>query len=107
MRNETVRQFFTNYFLIHEQGFDVFTRDQSKLFSPNLTTLVTDIRGSFTYERIGGFFEGMAAWSKHFFVNGRSRHAYVAETRTDAWRPYTPAANERRDYQQGRSSRLD
>jgi hypothetical protein len=82
MRNETVRQFFTNYLLIREQGFDAFTREQSKLFSPNLVTLVSDIRGRFTYQGTDGFFEGMVAWSKHFFVNGQSRHEYVQETST-------------------------
>jgi hypothetical protein len=40
MRNETVRQFFKNYLLIRQQGFDAFTREQSKLFSTNLVTLV-------------------------------------------------------------------
>jgi hypothetical protein len=61
---------------------DAFTREQSKLFSPNLVTLVSDIRGSFTYEGTDGFFEEMVAWSKHFFVNGQSRHEYVEETST-------------------------
>jgi hypothetical protein len=82
MSNKTVRQFFKNYLLIGEQGFDAFTREQSKLFSPNLVTLASDSRGSFTYEGIDGFFEGMVAWSKHFFVNGQSRHEYVEETST-------------------------
>jgi hypothetical protein len=82
MGNEAVRQFFKNYLLIREQGFDAFAREQSKLFSPNLVTLVSDSRGSFTYEGIGGFFEGMVAWSNHFFVNGQSRHEYVEETST-------------------------
>ena len=82
MSNETVRQFFKNYLLIREQGFDAFTREQSKLFSANIATLVSDIRGSFTYEGIDGFFEGMVAWSKHFFVNGQSRREYVEETST-------------------------
>jgi hypothetical protein len=36
----------------------------------------------FTYQGIDGFFEGMVAWSKHFFVNGQSRHEYVTETAT-------------------------
>jgi hypothetical protein len=82
MSNETVRQFFKNYLLIRGQGFDAFTREQPKLFSANIATLVSDIRGSFTYEGIDGFFEGMVAWSKHFFVNGQSRHEYVEETST-------------------------
>src|SRR5580698_4205306 len=82
MSNEIVRQFFKNYFLIREQGFDVFTREQSKLFSPEIVTLVSDTRGMFTYQGIDGFFEGMVAWSKHFFVNGQSRHEYVTETAT-------------------------
>jgi hypothetical protein len=82
MRNETVRHFFKNYLLIREQGFDAFTREQSKLFSTNLVTRVSDSRGSFTYEGVDGFIEGMVAWSKHFFVNGQSRHEYVEETST-------------------------
>jgi hypothetical protein len=82
MSNKTVRRFFKNYLLIGERGFDAFTREQSKLFSPNLVTLASDSRGSFTYEGIDGFFEGMIAWSKHFLVNGQSRHEYVEETST-------------------------
>jgi hypothetical protein len=82
MSNETVRQVFMNYLLIRDQGFDAFTREQSKLLSPNLVTLVSDSRGSFTYEGIDGFFEGMVTWSKHFFVNGQSRQEYVEETST-------------------------
>ena len=77
MTNEIIRQFFKNYLLIREQGFDAFTREQSNLFSPKLVTLVSDTRGSFIYEGIDGFFEGMVAWSKHFFVNGQSRHEYI------------------------------
>jgi hypothetical protein len=80
MTNEVIRQFFKNYLLIREQGFDAFTSEQSKLFSPKLLTLVSDTRGSFIYEGIDGFFEGMVAWSKHFFVNGQSRHEYIEET---------------------------
>jgi hypothetical protein len=53
-----------------------------KAFSPELVTLVSDTRGSFTYQGIDGFFEGMVAWSKHFFVNGLSRHEYIDETPT-------------------------
>jgi hypothetical protein len=82
MSNETVRQLFKNYLLIRQRGFDAFTREQSKLFSPELVTLVSDTRGSFTYQGIDGFFEGMVAWSKHFFVNGLSRHEYIDETPT-------------------------
>jgi len=82
MNNEIVRQFFKNYLIIREQGFDAFIREQSKLLSPNLVTLVSDVRGSFKYEGIEGFFEGMVAWSKDFFVNGQSRHEYVEETST-------------------------
>src|SRR5258708_36487786 len=82
MSNKTVRRFFKNYLLIGERGFDAFTREQSKFFSPNLVTLASDSRGSSTYEGIDGFFEGMVAWSKHFLVNGQSRHAYVEETST-------------------------
>jgi hypothetical protein len=82
MSNETVRQFFKNYLLMRQRGFDAFTREQSKLFSPELVTLVSDTRGSFTYQGIDGFFEGMVAWSKHFFVNGLSRHEYIDETPT-------------------------
>lgn len=82
MSNEIARQFFRNYLLIREQGFQAFTCEQSKLFSPQLVTLVSDPRGAFRYEGIDGFFEGMVAWSKHFLVNGRSRHEYVDETST-------------------------
>jgi hypothetical protein len=82
MSNEVVRQFFDNYLLIRNQGFDVFTREQSKLFSPDLVTIASDTRGTLTYQGIDGFFEGMFAWSKHFFVNGQSRHEYVEETPT-------------------------
>src|SRR5260370_20573069 len=82
MSNKTVRRFFKNYLLIGERGFDAFTREQSKFFSPNLVTLASDSRGSSTYEGIDGFFEGMVAWSKHFLVNGQSRHEYVEETST-------------------------
>jgi hypothetical protein len=80
MTNEIIRQFFKNYLVIREQGFDAFTREQSKLLSPKLVTLVSDTRGSFIYEGIDGFFEGMVAWSKHFFVNGQSRHEHIEET---------------------------
>jgi hypothetical protein len=82
MSNETVRQFFKNYLLIRQRGFDAFTREQSKLFSPELVTLHSDTRGSVTYQGIDGFFEGMVAWSKHFFVNGLSRHECIDETPT-------------------------
>jgi len=82
MNNEVIRQFFKNYALIREQGFDTFIREQAKLFSPELITLVSDTRGNFTYQGIDGFFEGQVAWSKHFFVNGRSIHEYVEETST-------------------------
>ena len=82
MRNEIVRQFFENYFLIQEQGFNVFTREQSKLFAADLVTVTSDIRGIHAYYGINGFFEGMIAWSRHFFVNGKSRHEYVEETPT-------------------------
>jgi hypothetical protein len=80
--NEIIPQFFKNYLLIRDQGFDVFTREQSRLFSPALVTIASDTRGTFTYHGINGFFEGIVAWSKHFFVNGQSRHEYVEETPT-------------------------
>jgi hypothetical protein len=79
MRNEIVRQFFKNYFLISKQGFDVFLREQSKLFSPSMVTTASDARGTFTYHGQEGFIEGMVAWSKCFFVNGQSRHEFVEE----------------------------
>lgn len=82
MNNEIVRQFFQNYLLIRQQGFEVFRREQSRLFSTELETIVSDTRGTFSYHGIDGFFEGMIAWSKHFFVNGQSRHEYVKETST-------------------------
>ncbi len=82
MSNEIVRQFFKNYPLIREQGFEIFRLEQSKLFSPDLITTTSDTRGTFTHHGIGGFFEGMIAWSKYFLVNGQSRHEYVDETPT-------------------------
>ena len=82
MSNKTVRQFFKNYLLIREQGFEMFSHEQSKLFSAELVTIASDTRGTFTYHGIDGFFEGMVAWSKHFFVNGQSRHEYIEETPT-------------------------
>jgi hypothetical protein len=80
MQNAIVRQFFANYPLIREQGFDAFIVEQSKLFSPELVTIASDPRATFTYYGASGFFEGMVAWSKHFFVNGQSRHEYAEET---------------------------
>ncbi len=85
MSNEIVRQFFQNYLLIRQQGFDVFRREQSRLFSTDLVTIASDTRGIFTYHGIVGFFDGMIAWSKHFFVNGQSRHEYVEETPTNVF----------------------
>lgn len=82
MRNETVRRFFENYLLIQEQGFNIFTREQMKLFAPDLITVACDTRGVLTYHGTNGFFEGMIAWSRHFFVNGESGHEYVEETPT-------------------------
>jgi hypothetical protein len=52
MSNEVVRQFFDNYLLIRNQGFDVFTREQSKLFPPDLVTIASDTRGTLTYQGI-------------------------------------------------------
>jgi hypothetical protein len=74
MTNEVIRQFFKNYLLIREQGFDAFTCEQSKLFSPKLLTLVSDTRGSFIYEGIDGFFEGTVSkegdhdWTEEFEI---------------------------------------
>jgi hypothetical protein len=82
MRNEVVRQFFKNYFLIRKRGFDVFLREQSRLFAPSLITIASDTRGTFTYHGARGFFQGMAAWSKSFFGNGQSRHEFVEESPT-------------------------
>jgi hypothetical protein len=82
MRNEIVRQFFKNYFLIRKRGFDVFVREQSRLFAPSLVTIASDTRGTYTYHGARGFFEGMVAWSKSFFVNGQSRHEFVEESST-------------------------
>src|ERR1700761_3471295 len=79
MQNEVVRQFFQNYLLIREQGFGAFRREQSKLLSPDLVTVVSDTRGTFTYHGIDEFFEGMIAWSRHYFVNGKTRHEFVQE----------------------------
>src|SRR5258706_12244509 len=77
MTNEIIRQFFKNYLFIREQGFDAFTREQSKLFSPKLVTLVSDTRGSFIYEALDGFFEGRVPWPNHFLVTGYSRHDHM------------------------------
>ncbi|ADV84409.1 hypothetical protein [Terriglobus saanensis] len=82
MSNEVVRQFFKNYLLIREEGFDSFIREQSKLFSPDLITIASDTRGTFTYYGIEGFFEGMVAWSKYFFVSGQSFHEYLEKAPT-------------------------
>ena len=82
VNNKIVRQFFRNYLLIRERGFEAFVREQSKLFSPELLTIASDTRGTFSYDGIDGFFEGMVAWSKHFSVDGQSRHEYVDETPT-------------------------
>ncbi len=82
MSNEIVRHFFQNYPLIRQQGFEVFRCEQTKLFSPDLITTTSDARGTFKYHGIDGFFEGMIAWSKHFFVNGQSQHEYIDETST-------------------------
>ncbi|AXC11884.1 hypothetical protein ACPOL_2564 [Acidisarcina polymorpha] len=82
MSNNIVRKFFQNYNLIRDGGFDLFRKEQSKLFSPDLLTLASDKRGNLTYYGIDGFFEGMVAWSKHFFVNGESAHEFLKETDT-------------------------
>jgi hypothetical protein len=50
MSNEVVRQFFENYLLIRNQGFDVLTRERSKLFSPDLVTIASDIRSAISYQ---------------------------------------------------------
>jgi hypothetical protein len=77
--NHTVRQFFENYHLLREHSFEVFAREQTKLFSPELVTVTSDYRGTQSYHGSDGFFQGLASWSKYFFVNGKSRHEFIEE----------------------------
>ncbi|WP_213803903.1 hypothetical protein [Granulicella sp. dw_53] len=86
MFNQTVQQFFTNYALIQESGFEVFAREQSKLFTPDLVTISRDYRGTLTYHGIDAYFDSLKDWFQYFttgsnfyleFEEATSTHALV------------------------------
>lgn len=62
---ETIDHFFANYSLI-SQGFDVFQREQSKLLSPAMSTVVRDHLGTHEYARPEGYFASLGDWSQSF-----------------------------------------
>jgi hypothetical protein len=78
--NQVVRNFFENYLIIREKGFDEFTSLQKALFKDDIITVVSDYRGLFHFTGKDAFFEAFQSWAKVFFVNGQSRHEYVVET---------------------------
>jgi hypothetical protein len=80
MTNKVVEKYLNNFSLINTQGMEAFSREQSKLLSPNLVAMTTDYRGTLTEHGIDGFFHGLMEWSKHFQSNHQSREEYLVDT---------------------------
>jgi hypothetical protein len=82
MKNKVVEKYLNNFSLINTQGIEAFTREQSKLLSPDLVASSTDYRGTLTEHGIDGYFRALAEWSKHFQSNHQSPKEFLADTPT-------------------------
>ena len=59
-----VDKFFSNYALIGD--WSAFQAEQTKLLSPEMTTVVSDHLGVKTYDAPKGYFDSLGDWSKSF-----------------------------------------
>ena len=75
---KTVEKFFSNYGLVG--NWSSFVAEQSKLFSPNLTTFTSDQHGTKDYSGPNGYFESIGDWSKVFSTGPDFRVEIVEAT---------------------------
>jgi hypothetical protein len=84
MNSSVVAQFFANYRLIQDNGYDVFVREQSKLLSPGIVTISHDPRGTLEYQGIDAYFTSLREWFEHYRTDPNLRAEIVEETPTHA-----------------------